>query len=249
MRPHYVFFLVAVSQRGNAGPRRRDLDWDMFGSGDLNMESGSTIPITDDYSSNLAFFDAPASASSEIGDFSTETSGDYLFTLDGIETGQGSSLGDWNFDSQTWENLDTASSTYLDPLSSDYISDSGCSADTVVPGKARRDEGICVNRNGITTQPRPKIPDLEEEKPPLGPAEPTDPDWLKIYPKLPPPTPNQIPDPRFDNQEPEEPEGFVPSTNVQGPCPFRTQYLCCEMFGQPPPIMSSTPIQNCVKCM
>lgn len=252
MRPGYIFFLVAVSHRGNAGPRRRDLNWDMFGSDDLNMESGSTIPVTDDYSSNLAFFDVPPSSSSETGDFKTETSSDYPFTLDGTGTGTGTdiSLGDWNFDSPTLENPDAASSTYLDPFGSDFISDSGCSADPTVSGKTRRDGGVCRNA-GIAAPPKPKLPNPEEEKEsPLEPGQPLkDPDWLRIYPKPLKPTPNDIRDPRFDHPEPQEPEEITPSTNIQGPCPWRTEYLCCETFGQLPLVMSSTPIQNCVKCM
>ena len=240
---------MAASQRGNAGPRRRDLDWDMFGSGDLSMESGPTIPVTDSYSSDLAFFDAPISSSSGTGDLNADSSSDYLFTLDGTETGTDISLGDWNFDSSTLGNPETASSTYLDPFDSDYISDSGCSASITMSGKTRRDEGICRD-NSIVAPPKPKDPDTEEENlPPPGPDLPKDPDWLKIFPKPLPPTPNFVPDPRFDNLEPEEPEEIIPSTNIQGPCPWRTQYLCCETFGQPPPVMSSQPIQNCVKCM
>lgn len=248
MRPSHIILLVAASQRGNAGPRRRDLDWDIFGLGDLSMESGPTIPVTDDYSSNLALFDVPVSSSSETGDFNTDSSSDYLFTLDGTETGTDISLGDWNFDSSTLEDPITASLTYLDPFDSDYISNSGCSTGITMSGKTRRDEGVCRD-NGIIAPPKPKDPDTEKEKTPLVPEQPKDPDWLKIFPKPFPPTPNNVPDPRFDNPEPEEPEDFTPSTNIQGPCPWRTQYLCCETFGQTPPMMSSQPIQNCVKCM
>ena len=249
MRPSYVFFLVAASHRGNAGPRRRDLNWDMFGSGDLNMESGSNIPITDDYTSNLAFFDAPAPSLSENGAFNTESSSDYPFILDGTETGPDISLEDWNFDSPTLANPDIASSTQLDPFGSDYISGSGCSTGATVSGKTRRDEEVCPA--GVAAPPKPEIPGTEEDtESPVEPSLPNmDPDWLRFYPKPIKPIPNDIQDPRFDNPDPEEPEEIKPSTRIQGPCEWRTQYLCCETFGQTPPVMSNTPIQNCVDCM
>lgn len=245
-----MFFLVAASHRGNAGPRRRDLDWDMFGSGDLNMEFGSNIPITDDSTSNLALLDAPSPSPSETGLFNTESPSDYLFTLDGTGTGTDISLEDWNFDSPTLENPNTASSTNLDPFGSDYISGSGCSTGATVAGKTRRDEEACP-AEGVAAPPKPKIPGTEKETDtPLEPDQPNkDPDWLRIYPKPIKPTPNDVPDPRFDNPNPEEPEKITPSTKIQGPCPWRTQYLCCETFGQTPPLMSDKPIQNCVECM
>lgn len=213
------------------------------------MESGSTIPITDDYTSNLAFFDTPASSLSETGGFNTESLSSYPFTLDGTGTGTDISLEDWNFDDPTLGNPDPASSTYLDPSGSDYISGSGCSTDATVSGKTRRDGKVCP-ATGIAAPPKPDIPVPEEEKEPLPPSQPNqDPDWLRIYPKPTEPTPNDIRDPRFDNPEPQEPGDFTPSTNIQGPCQWRTQYLCCETLGQTPPVMSDKPIQNCVQCM
>lgn len=261
MRPHYIFLLMAASQRGNAGPCRRDLDLDMFGSGDLGMELGSTVPLTDNYGSDLALFNAPATDSSETGDFNSGGSSDYSFALD--ETGSDTSLGDWSLESPTLENPDTASSTSLDPFGSDYLSDSGCSSNTMVSGKARRDESMCANTNGVRTPtlPKPKLPELPDLEPvpppkipdpvpglpPVGPNK--DPDWLKFYPKPEPVTPNQIADPRFDTK-PEEPAEVVPSTDIAGPCGgFGTKYLCCELYGQPPPVMSDKPIEECVKCM
>lgn len=228
MRPRFILLLVAACQRGNAGPRRRDLDWDMFGSGDLGMDSGSIIPTMDDYGS---------------GSSNPEGSSDYPFTLD--ETGTDISSGDWNLDSATLENPDTASLTDPNLFSSNYVSDSGCSSDSMVSGKARRDGGMCLDTNGVT-KTKPKLPKLGPNLPGFGPDK--DPDWLRIFPKPDPETPNQIPDPRFD-RPPEEPEEIIPSTMVQGPCPWRFKYLCCELWGQDPPILSFTPIENCVRCM
>ena len=270
MRPHYIFLLLAAKHGCNAGPRRRDLNWGMFGFGDQDMHFGSYIPITDDYGSDLAFFDAPATDSSETGDiniwgdspetgdfdigtdssdtgdFHIGSSSDYPSTLD--ETGTDISSGDWIWDTPTSENPDIASSTYLDPFGSDYISNSGCSSDTMVSGKVRRDDGMCLTRPNDITEPKtkPETPNLKPPLPPAGPGK--DPDWLKFFPKPEPENPNQVSDPRFE-RPPEEPEEIVPTTDVQGPCAWPSKYLCCELNGQPPPVMSSTPIPDCVQCM
>lgn len=242
MRPRYIFILMAASQRGNAGPRRRDLDWDIFDSDGLGIESGQTVPITDDYGSNLAFFDASVTGSSETGDLNLGAPNDYTFTLG--DTGSEFSLGDWGLDSTAPENPYIDSSTDLDLFNSDYISDSGCSLDTMISGKARRDDSMCLNRGDVKTTPAPPtIPDLN---PPVGPNQ--DPPWIKFFKKPDPPVPNQIPDPRFDNKEVEPPE-VVPSTDIQGPCGWGFKYLCCELYGQLPPIMSDKPINECVRCM
>lgn len=254
MRLCYLFLLVAVSQRGNAGPRRRDLDWDIFGSNDLGVDSGSTDSIMNDYGSNLALFDPTAADSSQTGDFNTGASSDYSFTLD--DTGTDFSLGDLSLgdssledsslDSATLENSITASSTDFDLFNSDDISNSGCSSDTTASGKARRDGGMCLVRNDV--KPKPGVP---ETKPGLNPGKrPDDPDWLRIVPKEDPPTPNRIWDPRYPwDGPPPEPEPVVPSINYQGPCPPRFTYVCCELGGQEPIYRSSTPIPECVRCM
>ena len=232
---------MAASQRGDAGPRRRDLDWELFNLDGLGMESGQSAPITDDYGSNLALFDASVPGSAETGDRGLGGPNDYTFTLG--DTGSDFSLGDWGRDSTPPENPNIDSSTDLDLFGFDYISDSGCSLDTVISRKARRDDSMCLNRGDIKTKP---VPPTIPGSPPVPPRQ--DPPWVKFFQKPDPPVPNRIEDPRFDNKE-LQPAEVVPSTEISGPCGFGFNYLCCELYGQLPPILSDIPINECVKCM
>ena len=253
---------MAACQRGDAGPRRRDLNWDMFSPDSLSVGPDSNLPTTEDYTANLDLFNGPISDSSDGGDLSLGGQSDYAF--DPSQTGSSDlNSGDWSLDSvNTASSADLAPSANLDLLASsdasistefdlfgsDYIADSSCSDNTVVSGKVRRDDSMCLNRGDTKTptKPVPKIPNTEPGLPPSGPN--VDPAWVKFFDKPSPRMPNQVPDPRFDNQ-PVEPPDVVPTTDIVGPCRFGYKYLCCDLGGQVPPFMSDKPIEQCEQCM
>lgn len=262
MRPLYVFLLVAASQSGNAGPHRRDLDWDIFSPDTVSMGSGSTVLTQGDYVSNLDMFGGPATDSSSTGDLNSGSSSDYNFVLGGTEPDFS-----WGSDNTGSEGLDSALSAFIQPsadnlsdtissigsdlLGSDYIADSGCSGGTVAPGKVRRGAACFTGDKTPLPVQEPKLPTLpgvSPDPPPMGPKE--DPPWIRFFDKPDPPTPNShIADPRFDTPKIEEPEYVPTKPDFTGPCDLRYKYTCCELYGQLPLLMSDKPIDECVLCM
>jgi hypothetical protein len=257
MRSLSIFLLVTASRTGNAGSRRRNLgglDGDLFssvapaigtsGPSDRSLEYGSTVPIADDYGSNLALSDTTPSDTSVDESLGLWGSTDYTSALGetGSDSGSDLALLEENPD----PNTHSASLADLDLFGSDYISDAGCSGATV-SGKVRRDQPMCLNRNDVKkpTQNPPKIPHTAPDPPPVGPQ--TDPPWIRFFEKPAPRIPNDIYDPRFDVVEQEQ-QDVQPSTSITGPCPFRFTYVCCELHGQPPQVMSDVPTPDCVQC-
>jgi hypothetical protein len=270
MRSFYLFLLVAVSQTGSAGPRRRSLgdqdlgifsldgdptatSWlhdpgmeytDNYGTvaDDYGLDYGLDYgPVPDGYGPDLPIFDTHATGSSDTGTYT-----DYTLALG--ESDSDFSLPNWDSDVEIPEILDGNSPSSPELFGFDYVSESGCSSDTTAFGKFRRDGTMCLDRSDIKppTEPAPQIPYTQPPgPPPLGPKE--DPPWLIWHEKLPPAIPNDIRDPRFDNPV-ETPEAITPSTDIPGPCPPRFTYVCCELGGSPPPIMLiNSPIERCVK--
>lgn len=259
MRSLSIFLLVTASQTGNAGSRRRNLgglDWDLFSSApdisasgqpDLGLEYGSTVPITDDYGSNLALFDTTASDTSDNENPDIWGSTDYTFALGGTGSDSGT-------DPTTLaENLDpttySASLPDLDLFGSEDISAAGCSG-TTASGKVRRDKPMCATRGDdkAPTIDPPTIPFTKPDPPPLKPLGPNgDPPYIRFFEKPAPRIPNNVYDPRYPVVE-EEKEDVQPSTTITGPCQFRFTYVCCELYGQLPEATSDNPVPECVQC-
>jgi hypothetical protein len=267
MRSFYLFLLVAVSQTGSAGPRRRSLgdqDWGIFSldgdpiatselqaPGMEYTDNYGTVPddyglnygpVSDGYGSDLLFFDTHAAGSSDTGIFTDDT-------LALAESGSDFSLPNWYSDVEIPEILEGTSPSSPELFGFDYVSESGCSSDTTAFGKFRRDGTMCLNRGDIKppTEPAPQIPYTQPPgPPPEGPEE--DPPWLIIYDKkrLPPEIPNDIWDPRFSTEK-EAREAITPWDPIRN-CPFPLKYVCCELGEKPPTIMRvNSPIEKCVK--